>query len=83
MIESSYESTGWAEENEGLCIGMLIFYACVTNVLAILLMEFKRDNYAFIREVYTKTVNKFILSTAVQQTSPNSDGIVMNPIGVL
>ena len=83
MIESSYESLGWAEENEGLCIGMLIFYASMTNVLAILLMEFKRDNYAFLREVYSKTVNIFTISSiAVQKTSLNSDGIVMNPIGV-
>lgn len=49
VIQASYDATGWAEENESLCCGLLIIYAVVTNFLAVLLMELMRDNYAAVK----------------------------------
>jgi hypothetical protein len=47
----SYEITGWAEENESFCCGLLVVYAVVTNFLAILVMYLKKDNYAIFRTI--------------------------------
>ena len=49
VIQASYDATGWAEENESLCCWLLVIYAVVTNFLAVLLLELKRDNYAAVR----------------------------------
>ena len=51
-IASTYDKEGWATEDEGLCKGMLVLYFLVTNLLAYMVLELKRDDFHSLKNIF-------------------------------
>ena len=79
----TYDAHDWDKDNVGLCVGMLIFYWFITNLLAHTVLEVKRDNYHLFRQFFDKHIkNEHENNLQSDEVTREHELFAINPIAM-